>query len=411
MKEKIKADEGGLLNKYTTQLREKIGSQDGEFWYRGQRDAQWPLISGVTQRITDKPSEARELISHHRELIGYHEDLLESARSIGGNWDSNGRKLGDLELLAKLQHYGAATCLLDLTSSFNIAIWFACQKADGYSQNSEEDGKVFVVPINPANTKIDFLKVRSDELEEPIKYFLNPETRRIGEKEKKQISHGISDRKPRFWCWDPGPLMGRMLSQASRFIFSSYNISQEKNLYREIRIEAKDKEGLLLELEQQQGLKPQNIFSDIPGLASINVRGIPHRLKRYKDHLRVGRSKAQEGDYEGSIKNLNRANKLRSNEPTILFERGKAQMGWVESKASLLGRERSWELLRQARDDLETARDLAKGIENKELQNQIKEKLKELISYEENLDDYMDYLEEEYRSALEEEHRSAMDSY
>ena len=114
-----------LLVKYIIKLSKKIGKQEGEFWYRGQWDASWPLQSGATQRIAGKKSKPEELIS-------YHEDLLEEARLIeGGNLGRNGRELWDLELLARLQHYGAATCLLDMTSNFNIALWFACQQVGG----------------------------------------------------------------------------------------------------------------------------------------------------------------------------------------------------------------------------------------------------------------------------------------
>ena len=36
-----------------------------------------------------------------------------------------------MELLAELQHYGAATCLIDFTNSALIALWFACHKEAG----------------------------------------------------------------------------------------------------------------------------------------------------------------------------------------------------------------------------------------------------------------------------------------
>src|SRR6185436_12658259 len=37
----------------------------------------------------------------------------------------NGKNLSDLEVLACLQHYGAATRLLDFTKNVFIALWFA----------------------------------------------------------------------------------------------------------------------------------------------------------------------------------------------------------------------------------------------------------------------------------------------
>lgn len=369
-----------LLNKYTAKLREKIKEQDGEFWYRGQRNAKWRLKSGAIDRITDEKVEVEELIS-------YHEDLLESARSI------TGRGLGDLELLAQLQHYGAATCLLDMTSSFNIALWFACQRADG----KEADGKVFVVPINDANARIDFLKIRSDELEEDIDYFLNPENKRNVNKEQKRASRGIveaDNKKPKFWRWEPTPSMDRMLSQASRFIFSSEDISEKKGLYYEITIAAGDKEGLLLELEQQQGLKLQSIFSDIQGLASVNARGMPHRFKQSRDYVKMGKEKMLEGDYEGAIKDFSQADKKKSNEPVVLLLRGEARIQWVFHGADRLGKEGTREQLEKAREDLEQAQDSTDG----KLQDQVDEQLTQLASFEEALDDFFDELAREYQN-------------
>ena len=385
---------GGTLNSYTAilmRLWNEIGDQDVEFWYRGQRDAAWPLVSGAIQRIAYKSTQTKELIDYHRELIGYHKDLLESVKSIGGEWEPNGRILRDLELLAKLQHYGAATCLLDFTSNFNIAVWFACQKADEQGQNNKEkDGKVFVVPMNPANTQIDFLKVRPDELEEPIDYFLDPKQPR--KEKEEQNSHRVRNQKPRFWYWEPRPLLDRMLNQASRFIISPYDISQKEEIYYEILIKAEHKENLLLELKQQQGLKPQNIFSDIPGLASINARGIPYRSNQFEIYLWAGKGKTQEGNFEAAIEDLSQADRLEPNNPSILFALGDARMRWTSYSAVQLGRERLQEILGQAKNDLVRAQNLAGEIGEKELQNRSKEKLEELDVWEGVLEDFLDEL-------------------
>ena len=373
------------LNEYNNKLAkllEKIGDQAGDFWYRGQRNANWPLRSGAIGRLTDKKIEVEE-------LIGYHEDLLESVKLIK---TPNKRQLRDLELLAQLQHYGAATCLLDMTSNFNIALWFACQKAKKNTRSGIEGaGRVFIVPTNPANTQVDFLKINSDELGATIRYFLDPETKR---KTKKQVSHEVvGSKKPRFWCWEPRPLMSRVLSQSSRFIIGSEDIPER--LYDSIEIAETHKEDLLLELEQQQGLKPQNIFSDIPGLAIVNARDIPHRLKQYRVLLRAGRKKIQEGNFEGAVEDLNRADKLETDNPNILLARGEALTKWVNYDGYQLGRKRSWKTLERAEDDLMRVRNIAKNTGKRELQNQVNEKLKELRLCEDNLEDYLSVMEME----------------
>jgi hypothetical protein len=54
----------------------------------------------------------------------YEEDLLSDAR-LSGHGISGGQTLSGLELLAYLQHNGAATRLLDFSASLLVAIWFA----------------------------------------------------------------------------------------------------------------------------------------------------------------------------------------------------------------------------------------------------------------------------------------------
>ena len=386
-----------LLTEYINKLLEKTGGQNGEFWYRGQTDASWPLQSSAIQRITGEEHKMEE-------LIFYHEDLLRGARLIGGGiLNRNGRELGDLELLARLQHYGAATCLLDMTSNFNIALWFACQRA---SEEGEEDGRVFIVPIFPATEHIDFPEVRDDELEEDIDYFLNPNKRRKNKKEseserkKRQEQNPrktieIECPKPRFWFWRPRPSMRRMLSQSSKFIFSSYDISKRTELYDYIKIEGKHKKILLSELEQIQGLKPQDIFSDIPGFASVNARGMPHQFKEYKDHLQAGRIGIREEDFMFAIKHLDRANQLKPGDPDVIFALGEAQLRCAQVEGGdFFGRDATWSHLEGAEDDLQKALRLTR---RNELQNQIKEKLKIVKKYKENFENAFRESEEKGR--------------
>jgi FRG domain len=56
----------------------------------------------------------------------YHRYLLNEARLRGFD-HHEGVKLCDLELLALLQHYGAATHLLDITRDVTTALWFASE--------------------------------------------------------------------------------------------------------------------------------------------------------------------------------------------------------------------------------------------------------------------------------------------
>lgn len=107
--------------------------------WRGHACAKWTLDSGAARRFVNNNALFRQYrgdASRLESLISrYEADLVGHAR-LGGHGYANGRRLSDLELLALLQHHGAATRLVDFTSNVFIALWFAClhradEKHDG----------------------------------------------------------------------------------------------------------------------------------------------------------------------------------------------------------------------------------------------------------------------------------------
>ena len=103
------------------------------------------LFRGVsTESYEIEPSTCRRLPKSHRnnpsKLLKINKDLIEKARSLGHD-QQDGKQLSDLELLAELQHFGAATCLIDFSRNALVALWFACQQ----SFKGKANGKVFAV--------------------------------------------------------------------------------------------------------------------------------------------------------------------------------------------------------------------------------------------------------------------------
>jgi hypothetical protein len=102
-----------------------------EYW-RGQADIEWKVESTAVRRINrflglypDTP-ELTKYDSLEQRVRQYEQRLINDARNKGFGY-KDGRRLSDLELLASLQHYGAATRLVDFTRNVFIALWFACQ--------------------------------------------------------------------------------------------------------------------------------------------------------------------------------------------------------------------------------------------------------------------------------------------
>ena len=123
-------------------IRETV-PDTGTHVFRGQSNAKWPLRSGASRRLTaDDIEEVNPYFLD--EYLEYHRDLLDRARRVApyGQRDRTDRPL---QLLARLQHFGAATGLFDFSYSPLVALWFACE-------DPSREGKVFFVSHEPPNT-------------------------------------------------------------------------------------------------------------------------------------------------------------------------------------------------------------------------------------------------------------------
>jgi len=97
--------------------------------WRGQGDSSWPLYPGIYRRLlsTRSPVEITESLVRAYEL-----DML--CESSGFGYYTRGR----LPTLVRIQHYGGATRLLDVTRDPMAALWFATDPVLGL-----RDGAVY----------------------------------------------------------------------------------------------------------------------------------------------------------------------------------------------------------------------------------------------------------------------------
>ncbi len=88
--------------------------------WRGQGDINWPVHSGAYRRlINGKREKATEW------NLSYYENTLIRRARHKGYGTNEGMEICDLELLAKLQHHGAATRLVDFSKNILVALWFS----------------------------------------------------------------------------------------------------------------------------------------------------------------------------------------------------------------------------------------------------------------------------------------------
>ncbi len=277
-----------------------LTTSPGTYAYRGQANAGWPLKSAAYRRFENNSEEEPT----RDDFIEYHEEILESAR-MDGHGVVDGRDLRDLELLAKLQHLRTATCLIDFSRNFLVALWFACLPHKG-KDGTYTNGKVFVVNTNDPVT---FLSLEQQDLKKNIQKVLTFKTR-----EQDESSTGRNEtsmRKPLYWHWSPHGLNERILKQDSLFIFGPPKI--EDTLLQSIKIRQEDKTSLLQELETL-GITRRSLFKDLSGYAESHGcnEPLPKFPRTAEDYFRAGNEAYQRGKIDKAIENYNKAIKRKS---------------------------------------------------------------------------------------------------
>ena len=215
-----------VINKYLKLLNEKLNEDNENFFYtfRGQPLLDWKL-NCTAARYTDEYS---------KDLLKDNQNKLISDLTIKGFGYSKEkqRPLYDLELLADLRHYGTPSCLIDFTSDFLIALWFAC----GDEKQQKKDGKVFILNCYDTDR---FSIVSSKTIEKPINHF-------------------FQDKFQRLWYWVPERLNQRLTDQDAVFVFGDTEIKK----YESIAVKEEDKKRILEELEKFFDYSKKTLFSD-----------------------------------------------------------------------------------------------------------------------------------------------------
>ena len=257
--------------------------------YRGLADADWEVESSAYRRIKRSQGEAPP-----RVFQNYIEQLLNRAGEQGFK-RRGGAQRSDLELLAELQHNGAATCLIDFTENALVALWFACQ------ENSEKAGKVVAMATDESE---EFFIVTYKRLEKPIKEFLNQD---------------------KLWKWKPGNLSNRIVAQSSVFVFGEGKIEKERWHYEEIKVNANSKQEIREELKEKFGITEERLFSDFTGFSLSNAHDKPYSDYTAEDYFSLGLAFRQQGRLEKAKDAYDKALDLAPEDMRIYRNRGIAK--------------------------------------------------------------------------------------
>lgn len=116
-------------------LENKRGNGLNVSYWRGQADIGWKLDSSIVRKALQEHPKNIDSDEIERSITFWEEAMLNKAKKNLFNYDERGRKINDIELLARLQHFGASTRLVDFSKNVLIALWF-CASDKRYAKDT-----------------------------------------------------------------------------------------------------------------------------------------------------------------------------------------------------------------------------------------------------------------------------------
>ena len=219
--------------------------KDAAFLYRGQADATWPVDCSAAQRLTKNSAIETQLIRHL--FVGYLDILISTTRMRGFLPPGFSESISDLELLAHLQHQGAATGLIDFTRQPLVALWFACH------ESLNTNGAIYVLDRSQT---VEISK-REDLENKTLQSIYAEDT---------------------LWSWEPSAHDNRMAAQSSVFVLGVPEIARTNMT--ELKVRAESKSDILTQLETMCDINEEELFADFPGYAVANASTKNFDVKR-----------------------------------------------------------------------------------------------------------------------------------
>lgn len=219
------------------------GASPPECLYRGQADSEWRVDCSAIRRLEASTDQEMVLQLSGHLLMGYLDVLLREGSRYIGTCPELPSGSSELDLLAQLQHQGAATGLIDFTLNPLVALWFAC------TGNTDKDGAVCVLSRSNAQ-EIDENEVRVRGL---LNWFYQA---------------GKNDWNEPLYMWTPKAMHGRPSSQQAVFVFGVPFIWP--SLLKRVVIDKSAKESLTAELRASHNISKESLFADFAGYAQSN---------------------------------------------------------------------------------------------------------------------------------------------
>ena len=284
-----------------------------EFVFRGVTNEEYPIQASAVLR-PDEKEQTDEKKRRFDKFLYINKDLIRKAKQRGYN-KKDGTELNVLDILAELQHYGAATCLIDFTYSAQIALWFACQpvpkKKNEESEDSEKspNGKVYTVRIKPPK----FTEITPEFMEKEAE-------------QKKDIGYFLKEgNDAQLYYLQPKLQNHRIIAQQAVFLFGQYEFKEDDYCV----IDAACKEKILKELHRVSSITDDKLFPDFEGFAWVHRKESPYTEPIPSALKARGRSALDSESfdserYKDAIEDFSRAIEKDSNDVEAYNLRGRA---------------------------------------------------------------------------------------
>lgn len=282
----------GTLNEFLDWVQQLAPE---EYLFRGISNEDHDIEASAYRRL--KREENRNL----GKFLEINMELIKEAR-LRGHDQKNGRELSDLELLAELQHFRAATCLIDFTYNAQVALWFACQPSFKSPADSDEpsDGKVVAVRNNPSK----FKEITPDLLDREIKI--------------DSFFQGNEDEGSQLYQWQPRQQNYRIIAQQSIFLFGDVKIEADAKC---VILEG-SKRSILMSLQQVSGITEATLFPDFDGFARLRSHHVPYTQLSASDYTERGSRAHQRNEYDVALADYDVAIQLEPDDAQAYFNRG-----------------------------------------------------------------------------------------
>ena len=290
----------------------------GQYVFRGVTNETYKIQASAYRRLKNEDDRNFE------RFLEINKDLIDET-ILRGYDERNGRQFKQLEMLAELQHHGAATCLIDFSYSAQIALWFACGQDSKTSQDCDSktlkdcenspNGKVFAV----YNQLPDFKKVKSNMLNNDIDFFLQDE-----------------ETSPLYY-WQPRQQNNRIIAQQSIFLFGR----PEFDAYDECVILADNKQDILTELKQVSGITEAMLFPDFEKFAFLRREEKPYIVRSAHEYTELAREQFNRErlniyEYDKAIGYYDRAINQDPDYVEAYYLRGRAKLDYGHYEPAIL---------------------------------------------------------------------------